>query len=67
MLKPTIKGAISSISKGITQLEAVIADSMKTADQAIAAIDAAQVKRDAAAADAERAKRIKSKLEDLVS
>lgn len=67
LTKPTIGGAIASITKGIKQLEAVIAASGKNVESANSAIDEAQAKRQAALIESERAARIKAKLEELVA
>lgn len=67
IIKPSIDGAISSIAKGIKQLEAVAVQRGKDAARMTA--EAARLNTDIATAgkEAERAARIKAKLEELVA
>lgn len=65
--KPTFGGAVANFTKGIKQLEAVIADAGKTAQKARETIAAEDVKMREAQAEIERASRVKAKIEDLLS
>lgn len=67
LTKPTVGGAIASITKGIKQLDAVIAASGKATEIANTTIDKAQEDRRLALIESDRAARIKAKLEELVA
>lgn len=65
--KPTIGGAIASISKGIKQLDAVIDGAEASIAKQNDAIAKAADERDAAETNKSRAARIKAKLEELIA
>lgn len=67
IVKPTIGGAISSITKGIKQLEAVMTSAGATAVSARQKISDADAEMRSAQEEMERAARIKAKLEELVA
>ena len=67
MLNPTIDGAIAHFNKGIKKLDAVIEASHKKASNARVEIARLGVDMKDAQETAERASRIKSKLESLIS
>lgn len=65
--KPTIAGAVASITKAAKQLEAVVNAAGQTAQKARDKIAAADVEMREAQIEMERAARIKAKLEELVA
>lgn len=65
--KPTVAGAIASITKGIKQLEAVIVAAAKAIAENDRVIGDAIEARDAAVDERNRAEHIKAKLEELVA
>lgn len=67
IIKPTVGSAIASIIKGIKQLESVIESAVSTVKKENETIAKAMASSEAANAEAERAARIKAKLEELVA
>ncbi len=65
--KPTFGGAVASFTKGIKQLEAVIADAGKTAQKARETIADADARMKEAQAESARATRVKAKIEELLA
>lgn len=67
VIRPTIAGAIQSITKGIATLEKVIANADRDAGAAQERENKAAHERAQAIADKDRARRIMAKLQDLVA